>query len=87
MEQQPHANCIAFMNRTRQPGDNKPTFDGRIGIPGSVTEHRFALWAHECARPKASAMEIMFNGQIDAVTPGDAPLQQVAADQVRGRRG
>jgi hypothetical protein len=34
MDTQPHGNFIAFINRSKQPGDNQPMFDGRIAIPG-----------------------------------------------------
>jgi hypothetical protein len=79
MDQQPHGNFIAFINRSKQPGDNLPTFDGRIAIPGSEEERRFVLWAHEYKNPKTGEMLIMFNGQTDAVLPGAAPMDQVAA--------
>jgi hypothetical protein len=79
MDQQPHGNFIAFMNRSKQPGDDKPTFDGRLAIPGAEEERRFALWAHEYKNPKTGEMQIMFNGQTDAVVAGAAPMEQVAA--------
>jgi hypothetical protein len=78
MDKQPHGNFIAFMNRDKQPGDNKPTFDGRLAIPGSETELRLVLWAHEYESPKAGK-QIMFNGQTDAVVADAAPMEQVAA--------
>lgn len=34
MDQHQHGICIAFMNRSKEPGDNKPTFDGRLAVPG-----------------------------------------------------
>lgn len=79
MDQQAHGNFIAFMNRSKQPGDDKPTFDGRLAIPGADTERRFALWAHEYKNPKTGEMQIMFNGQTDAVVAGDTAMGQVAA--------
>ena len=51
MAQQQHGNFIAFMNRSKEPGDNKPTFDGRMAVPGGE-ELRFALWAHEFKKPE-----------------------------------
>lgn len=76
--QQPHGNFVAFMNRYKQPGDNKPTFDGRLSIPDVDTEHRFALWAHEYTNPKTGEVRIMFNGQANAVSPTADPMSQVA---------
>lgn len=77
--QQPHGNFVAFMNRYKQPGDNKPTFDGRLTIPDADIEHRFALWAHEYTNPKTGEVQIMFNGQADAVAPSADPIAQVSA--------
>jgi hypothetical protein len=79
MDKQTHGNFIAFMNRNKQPGDDKPTFDGRLAIPGVEDERRFALWAHEYKNPKTGEMQIMFNGQTDAVIAGATAMEQVAA--------
>ena len=79
MDKQAHGNFIAFMNRDKQPGDNKPAFDGRLAIPGTEAEQRFALWAHEYRNPKTGEMQIMFNGQTSAVSTDAAPMEQVAA--------
>jgi hypothetical protein len=79
MHQQPHGNFIAFMNRSKHPGDDKPTFAGRLAISGADTERRFALWAHEYKNPKSGEMQIMFNGQTGAVLAGDTAMEQVAA--------
>jgi hypothetical protein len=78
MDKQPHANCVAFLNRSKQPGDSQPMFEGRIGIPGEEGEHRFAIWAHEYKNPATGEMQVMYNGQIDAVTPGTSVKDQVA---------
>ena len=75
---QPHGNFVGFLNRQKSPGDNKPTFEGRLGIPDTETEHRFALWAHEYTDPKTGEVKIMFNGQADAVSPTELPLDQVS---------
>jgi hypothetical protein len=79
MDQQPHGNFVAFMNHSKKPGDNLPTLDGRIALPGSEEERRFALWAHEYKNPKTGEMQIMLNGQTDAVSPGAAPLDQIVS--------
>lgn len=76
---QPHGNFVAFLNRYKQRGDNKPTFDGRLSIPDTDSEHRFALWAHQYADPKTGEARIMFNGQAAAVATTDDPMAQVAS--------
>lgn len=76
---QTHGNFVAFLVRDKEPGDNKPTFDGRLKLPNVDGELTFALWSHEYADPKTGEVHIMFNGRSDAVSPSDTPLAQVAA--------
>lgn len=76
---QPHGNFVAFLVRDKEPGDRKPTFDGRLKLPNADSELTFALWSHEYADPKTGEVHIMFNGRSDAISPSDAPLAQVAA--------
>ncbi|MDQ8699274.1 hypothetical protein [Hyphomicrobium sp. LHD-15] len=76
---QPHGNFVAFLVRDKEPGDKKPTFDGRLRLPTVEGELTFALWGHEYADPKTGEVQIMFNGRTDAVSPSDAPMVQVAA--------
>lgn len=78
MDQNTQGNLIAFLNRDKQPGDNKPAFDGRLSVPGGETELRFALWAHEYADPKSGAVKIMFNGKSGAVAPSASAMEQVS---------
>ncbi|WP_423415854.1 hypothetical protein RLW55_05910 [Hyphomicrobium sp. B1] len=75
---QPTGNFIAYLNRDKEPGDKKPAFDGRIGIPGRDEELRFAIWAHEYKTPSTGEVQIMFNGQAGNVATSAAPLDQVA---------
>lgn len=79
MDQPTTGNFIAYMNRNKEPGDSKPTFDGKLSVPGSDGEQTFALWAHEYKDPKTDEVKIMFNGRADVVSPTDAPMAQVAA--------
>jgi hypothetical protein len=72
-------NFVAFLVRDKEPGDKKPTFEGRIKLPNADAELSFALWAHEYADPKTGEMHIMFNGRTDAISPDAAPMAQVAA--------
>lgn len=76
---QPHGNFVAFLVRDKEPGDNKPTFDGRLKVPTSESELTFALWGHEYVDPKTGELQIMFNGRVDGVSPSDAPMAQVAS--------
>ena len=79
MDKQPHGNFIAFMNRKKQPGDNKPTFDGRLAIPGADEELASPCGRTEYEHPKTGEKQIMFNGQTDAVAPSATAMDQVAA--------
>lgn len=72
-------NFIAFMNRDKEPGDNRPAFDGRLSTPGADDELRFALWAHPYVNPKTGEEQIMFNGQAAAVDAKASALDQVHA--------
>ena len=71
-------NFVAYMNRSKQPGDKKPAFDGRIAIPGSDTERRFALWTYDYTDPKTGEQKLMFNGKTDTVAFTDTPNAQIA---------
>lgn len=79
MDQSLRGNFIAFLNRDKQPGDNKPAFDGRLSVPGSDEELRLALWAHDYINPKTGEVQIMFNGQTGLASTTAAPMEQVAA--------
>lgn len=76
---QPHGNFVAFLVRDKQPGDRKPTFDGRLTLPAQDAQLNIALWGHEFTDPKTGEMQIMFNGRADAVSPSDDPLAQVTS--------
>ena len=78
-EPQPHGNFIAFLARDKEPGDKRPVFEGRLSLPDTETELHVPLWGHEYADPKTGEMMTMFNGTTDAVSPADAPKDQVAA--------
>jgi len=72
-------NFVAYMNRSKQAGDNKPAFTGRIETPGTKTEHRMALWSHEYTDPKTGEQRIAFNGRTQVSAYTDAPLGQIAS--------
>lgn len=78
-EPNPHGNFIAFLARDKEPGEKRPMFDGRLSLPDTETELHFPLWGHEYADLNAGDMMTMFNGNTDAVSPTDAPKDQVAA--------
>lgn len=79
MEQNQSGNFVAFYNRQKVVGDNKPAFDGRLSTPGREDELRFALWAHEYTNPKTGEVQIMLNGQAGAFAASASPLEQIAA--------
>lgn len=39
-------NLIGYLNKSKQPGDDRPVFQGKLSLPGLTTERGFALWAH-----------------------------------------
>lgn len=75
---QPRGNFIAFFNRDKKQGDNRPAFDGRIATPGTEQERRLALWAHEYTNPKTGEVQVMFNGQADSITTSASALDQIS---------
>ncbi len=77
-QQQPRGDFVAFMNRDKQPGDNRPAFEGRISKPGSEEKHDITLWAHEYTDPKTGEIKVMFNGQADAIARNAAAGEQIA---------
>lgn len=78
-ETQPQGNFVAFLVRDKQPGDNKPIFEGRLALPDTDAEFAFPLWGHEYADPKTGEVKTMFNGSTDPVSPHAAPMDQIAA--------
>lgn len=78
-QQQPRGDFVAFMNRDKEPGDNRPAFEGRISKPGSEDKHAVTLWAHEYTDPKTGEIKVMFNGQVEAIARGAAPADQINA--------
>jgi hypothetical protein len=75
--QQPRGNFVAFKNKSKQPGDRLPTFDGRLSIPEIEGEHSFALWAHEYTNPKTGEVQVMFNGKAGLFANNTPPMDQV----------
>lgn len=39
-------NLIGFLNVRKDPGDNRPIFQGRLSLPGHREERGFALWSY-----------------------------------------
>lgn len=76
---QPRGNFIAFVNRDKKPGDNRPAFDGRISIPGAEDERRHVLWAHEYTNPKTGEVQVMFNGRADSLATTASAFDQISA--------
>lgn len=78
-QQQSRGDFVAFMNRDKQPGDNRPAFEGHITKPGSEHKHTLTLWAHEYTDPKTGEVKVMFNGQAEAYARNTAPSEQISA--------
>ena len=78
-QSQPRGDFVAFLNRSKQPGDNRPMFEGRIAKPGSDEKHELTLWAHEFIDPKTGEARTMYSGVIGATSPDADPAAQIAA--------
>ncbi|MGE0701170.1 MAG: hypothetical protein AB7O57_18895 [Hyphomicrobiaceae bacterium] len=76
---QPRGDFVAFMNRDKQPGDNRPAFEGRIAKPGTEEKREMALWAHQYADARTGEIRIMFNGSVDAVDAAASAVDQLTA--------
>lgn len=76
---QAHGNFIAFLARDKQPGDQRPVFEGRLSLPDSEVELRFPLWGHEYTDSKSGETATMFNGSTDAVSTDATALDQITA--------
>jgi len=76
---QPRGDFVAFLNRDKEPGDNRPIFAGRIAKPGSDETLPLTLWAHEYADPKTGEVKTMYSGTIGTVSPDADPAAQIAA--------
>lgn len=78
--QQPRGNFIAFINREKQPGDDRPMFiDGRIAKPGSTEELPFSLWAFSYADKTTGELLTGFSGTIGNVSPDASAADQIEA--------
>ncbi|MGE0700344.1 MAG: hypothetical protein AB7O57_14700 [Hyphomicrobiaceae bacterium] len=75
---QPRGDFVAFMNRDKQPGDNRPAFEGRIAKPGTDERREMSLWAHQYADPRTGEIRIMFNGSVDAIDAAASAADQLA---------
>lgn len=76
---QPRGDLVAFLNRDKQPGDNRPMFEGHICKPGSEEKHPLSLWAHEFTDARTGEVKVMYSGTIGAIAAGSAPADQIAA--------
>lgn len=77
--QHPRGDFVAFLNRDKQPGDNRPIFEGRVAKPGSDEKVPLTLWAHDYTDPKTGEIRTMYSGTVGAVSREADPAGQVAA--------
>lgn len=49
MSKEHKGNLIAFLNRQRDKGKDRPAFQGKITLPGKTDERGFALWTYTSA--------------------------------------
>lgn len=79
MDQQPRGDFVAFLNRNKQPGDNRPIFEGRVAKPGSDEKVELTLWVNEYTDTATGEVKTMYSGVVGAVSPDAAPAEQIAA--------
>ena len=85
-EQRRQGRLVAFLNADKQPGDQRPAFNGDITLPDDPSERRLLLWPHAikkghtllAGRVSKSAME-----QIEALT---RPSPERAEDLIEQAR-
>ena len=70
--ERPRGVIRAFMNSDKVPGDDRPSFNGRLTLPGTFKETMFSLWLR---RDKQGA--VILSGQTQPVS-GSA-LEQIGA--------
>lgn len=76
---QPRGDFVAFLNRKKQPGDNRPIFEGRVAKPGSDEKLDLTLWVHEYTDKTTGEIKTMYSGTVGAVSTDAAPADQIAA--------
>jgi len=45
-DQRRQGRLVAFLNADKQPGDQRPAFNGEISLPEDPIERHLVLWAH-----------------------------------------
>jgi hypothetical protein len=78
---------IAFLNRDKQPEDNKPAFEGKLSLPQSTDERRAVLWAHTTKQERtmlAGRVSKSATAQIEELArprqPDDRTIDQAQTD-------
>ncbi len=78
-EQADRGNFRAFKNNSKEIGDDRPLFQGKLTLPNSKDERSFALWPYASEKDGASILSgragASANSQIAAYTP--PPKDQV----------
>lgn len=77
---QRHSNFVAFLNRTKQPGDKRPMFvDGKIAKPGQTDEYPLSLWAFEYTDKTTGEALLGFGGELGNVSSDAEAATQLQA--------
>lgn len=72
MDQTTRGNFVAYVNRSKQAGDQRPDFQGKISIPGQDREFACALWASRDKNGKT-----IFTGRTAVVAHSDDVEKQI----------
>lgn len=72
MDQTTRGNFVAYVNRSKQAGDRRPDFQGKVSIPGQDREFSCSLWA---SRDKNG--RTIFTGRTSVTAHTDDIEQQI----------
>lgn len=72
MDENVRGNFVAYINRSKQAGDQRPDFQGKISMPGQDREFACALWA---SRDKNG--RTIFTGRAAVVANSDDVEKQI----------
>lgn len=89
--QHERGNFRAFKNNTKEVGDDRPLFQGKLTLPGMKDERSFALWPYASEKDGATILSgragASANSQIAAYTQPDKEQVQKMAVELPSRNG
>jgi hypothetical protein len=84
-------NLIGFYNLKKEPGDDRPAFQGRLSLPGNPMERPFALWPTTSEKTGETLLSgragESARSQIDKLANPEKPLDPDTAIKVAQNEG